>query len=275
MSRDHLTRMDADTRWLYTDHARRLQTKHPEAWPAYWCAYQAVLAESWWEGRRVPLESAWTPLIPGSMEDALAALQDAKLLDARGKVVTSAWKKWFEPARDRIERRSTAGVAGAKERWIKHAERIAEAAGGAMRSHSSAVHQASHPSQPSKPSKPASGTRALDTLQDVSSIVPVAGDNQVMPTALNEPWKTFEELTGTPMTFVSVRTSDRIDGLVLRRDVQPVVEAMRAVASSIAQQPPAPEQLVTAVQKHLEPIGTTRTKGANPTTKEARDAFRS
>lgn len=145
-----------------------------------------------------------------------------------------------------------------------------------MRSHSSAVHQASHPSQPSKPSKPASGTRALDdTLQDVSSIVPVAGDNQVMPTALNEPWKTFEELTGTPMTFVSVRTSDRIDGLVLRRDVQPVVEAMRAVASSIAQQPPAPEQLVTAVQKHLEPIGTTRTKGANPTTKEARDAFRS
>lgn len=132
MSRDPITRMDVDTRWLYTDHARKLQTAHPETWPTHWCAYQAVLAESWWKGQRVTLADAWSPVIPGTMEDALAALQDADLLDKAGRVTINAWKKWFEPALDRIERRRAAGKAGAEGRWNKHAERTPKA----MRSHS-------------------------------------------------------------------------------------------------------------------------------------------
>ncbi len=132
MSRDPITRMDVDTRWLYTDHARKLQTAHPETWPTHWCAYQAVLAESWWKGQRVTLADAWSPVIPGTMEDALAALQDADLLDKAGRVTINAWKKWFEPALERIERRRAAGKAGAEGRWNKHAERTPKA----MRSHS-------------------------------------------------------------------------------------------------------------------------------------------
>ena len=120
MARDHLTRMDVDTRWLFTDHTRKLQTAHPDAWPIYWCAYQAVLAESWWQVQRVTLEAAWSPVIPGTLEDAKAALQAAELLDKAGKVTISAWKKWFEPALERIERRSAAGKAGAEKRWSEH-----------------------------------------------------------------------------------------------------------------------------------------------------------
>lgn len=147
MARDHLTRMDVDTRWLFTDHTRKLQTAHPTTWPVYWCAYQAVLAESWWQVHRVTLADAWSPVIPGTMEEALAALQAADLLDRTGKVTISAWKKWFEPALERIERRSAAGRAGAEKRWSEKGERTPKA----MRSHS----PRNAPSQPTTPAKPA------------------------------------------------------------------------------------------------------------------------
>lgn len=147
MSRDPLTRMDVDTRWLYTDHARKLQVAHPAAWPTYWCAYQAVLAESWWKGHRVTLAEAWSPVLPGTIEDAQAALQAAELLDRAGRVTINAWKKWFEPALERIERRSAAGKAGAESRWNKHGERTAEP----MRSHS----RRNAPRQPATPATPA------------------------------------------------------------------------------------------------------------------------
>lgn len=153
MPRDPLTRMDVDTRWMFTDHARKLQTAHPTAWPAYWCAYQAVLAESWWKGQRVTLADAWLPLIPGTLADALAALQAADLLDKAGRPTISSWKKWFEPALERIERRSAAGRAGAEKRWNKHGERSPKA----MRSHSGrdAPRQPSTPSTPPTPPAPA------------------------------------------------------------------------------------------------------------------------
>lgn len=148
MSRDPLTRMDVDTRWMFTDHARRLQTAHPETWPIYWCAYQAVLAESWWQVQRVTLAAAWSPVIPGTMEDALAALQAADLLDKAGKPTLSSWKKWFEPALERIEKRSAAGRAGAEKRWSEHGKRTPKA----MRSHS----ERDAPRQPATPATPAS-----------------------------------------------------------------------------------------------------------------------
>lgn len=162
MSRDPITRMDVDTRWLYTDHARKLQTAHPETWPTHWCAYQAVLAESWWKGQRVTLADAWSPVIPGTMEDALAALQDADLLDKAGRVTINAWKKWFEPALERIERRRAAGKAGAEGRWNKHAERTPKA----MRSHS--VGDA--PRQPSTPSTQATPPGASDGHQEDDAV---------------------------------------------------------------------------------------------------------
>lgn len=144
MSRDPITRMDVDTRWMFTDHARKLQTAHPTDWPTFWCAYQAVLAESWWKGQRVTLADAWSPTIPCSIEEAQAALQAADLLDKAGRVTLNAWKKWFEPALERIERRRAAGKAGAESRWNKHGERTPKP----MRSHS----EGDAPRHPSTPS---------------------------------------------------------------------------------------------------------------------------
>jgi len=149
MSRDPLTRMDVDTRWLFTDHTRKLQTAHPTAWPTFWCAYQAVLAESWWKGQRVTLADAWSPTIPCSIEEAQAALQAADLIDKAGRVTLNAWKKWFEPALERIERRRAAGKAGAESRWNKHGERTPKP----MRSHSEGD-APRHPSTPSTPPTP-------------------------------------------------------------------------------------------------------------------------
>lgn len=157
MSRDPLTRMDVDTRWLFTDHTRRLQTAHPQAWPTFWCAYQAVLAESWWKGQRVTLASAWSPAIPCTIEEAQRALQDVDLLDRTGRVALNAWKKWFEPAAERIEKRKAAGKAGAEGRWNKHGKRTPNA----MRSHS--VGDA--PRQPSTPSTPSTPVEASDAIK--------------------------------------------------------------------------------------------------------------
>lgn len=186
MGRDHLTRYDSDTRWLYGDHARKLQRLHPTDWPVYWCAYQAVLAESWWEGTRITLEAAWSPVIPCALQDATEALQEAGLLDRSGRVTAAAWRTWYEPVAARMGKRSTAGAIGAKARWDAERAKKADATrangvdridatyslpsggeprpdatgdaiprqnrrSGAMRSHS--VPDA--PSQPSKPSKPA------------------------------------------------------------------------------------------------------------------------
>lgn len=162
MSRDPITRMDVDTRWMFTDHARKLQTAHPTAWPTFWCAYQAVLAESWWKGHRVTLADAWTPVIPGTMEEAQAALQAADLLDKSGKVTLNAWKKWFEPAFDRIEKRKAAGKAGAEGRWNKHGERTPKA----MRSHS----ERDAPRQPSTPSTQATPQGASDGHQEDDAV---------------------------------------------------------------------------------------------------------
>lgn len=147
MSRDPLTRMDVDTRWMFTDHARKLQTAHPTAWTTYWCAYQAVLAESWWKGHRVTLADAWLPLFPCTLDDAMAALLAAELVDKAGRVTINAWKKWFEPALERIERRSAAGKAGAEKRWSEHEKRTAKP----MRSH----RVGNAPRQPATPATPA------------------------------------------------------------------------------------------------------------------------
>ena len=120
-------------------------------------------------------------------------------------------------------------------------------------------------------------TGSGERLRDVSDIVPMAGDDAAMPKAVNEPYRTFERLTGTPMGYVSPRTVDRLDGLVIRREVQSCVDAMVAVAPTIAQQPPGPEQLVTAMQQHLEPFvngAAKKPKGYGPTHEEARRAFR-
>lgn len=188
MARDHLTRYDCDTRWLYGDHARKLQRQHPTDWPVYWCAYQATLAESWWEGQRVSIDDAWSPIIPCTLEAAKEALQEAGLLDRSGRVTAGAWRTWYEPVAARMGKRSTAGSIGAKARWEAERARKADATAkngvdridatnslpkggepehpaggdaitrenrkvGAMRPHS--VPDA--PSQPSKPSKPSQG----------------------------------------------------------------------------------------------------------------------
>lgn len=161
MSRDELARMDLSTGFLYHRKTRALQAAHPTAWPAYYMAYLAVLAESWSKGRRVPLSEAWTVAIPCPMDEALTALRAVELLDATGRMRTSAFKEWVEPALLRIGRRSEAGRVGARAKWDKakaaKSERENGRSGNAIalpvppsQSDSDA------PSQPAKPAKPAS-----------------------------------------------------------------------------------------------------------------------
>jgi len=159
MSRDELARMDLSTGFLYHRKTRALQAAHPTAWPAYYVAYLAVLAESWSKGRRVPLSEAWTVAIPGTMDEALAALRAVELLDATGRMRPSAFKEWVEPALARIARTSAAGRAGANARWNKRGN---DGNGSAepMRSHR-LPDAPSQPSQPAKPSQPATPASAL------------------------------------------------------------------------------------------------------------------
>ena len=160
MGRDPLARMDVDTRWAYHRKCRALQAAHPNDWPAYWCAYMAVLGESWAGGDRVSIREAWVPSLPVSMSAASDALYDAGLLDKSGKVPAKSWDEWFGPAAARIESLKARGRKGAETRWSKHEK----ADSGHRPSDGTAMAQPSpsngqrmhHASQPTTPTTPAS-----------------------------------------------------------------------------------------------------------------------
>ncbi len=159
MGRESLNRMDLDTRWPYHHRIRELQRSHPQEWPVYWCAYLAVLGESWATGSRVPLTTAWVPSLPCSLTDAGEALMAVGLLDKALRVPAHSWKEWYEPAAERISRMSARGKAGASARWSKHEKRtVAQSNGDAQALLADAPRQPSTPAihashaTPSKPS---------------------------------------------------------------------------------------------------------------------------
>lgn len=119
MSRDPLARMDIDTRWPYHRKCRALQAAYPSDWPSYWCAYLALLGESWAGTERLTLRDAWVPSLPVTIDAALAALVDVGLLDKSGKVPTKSWDEWFGPAAARLDSLRERGRKGAETRWNK------------------------------------------------------------------------------------------------------------------------------------------------------------
>lgn len=117
MSREPLARMDVDTRWAYHRKCRALQRSHPQHWPTYWAAYQALLGEVWASAdRNVTLADAWVPTLPCVIEDAAAALLEAGYIDKTGRIPMSAWKEWIEPAIARVGRLQASASAGGRAR---------------------------------------------------------------------------------------------------------------------------------------------------------------
>lgn len=221
MSREPLARMDVDTRWAYHRKCRALQRSHPQAWPTYWAAYQALLGEVWASAdRSVTLAEAWVPVLPCSIEDAAAALIDAGYIDKTQRIPMGAWKEWIEPAIARVGRLQATASAGGRARAAGAARKggkftRADAPApksGADRegspderenvqpttSHAPAGHQPSagestsghqpHASQPRQPTTPATHTERA----------PVTDDPDDDVTTLQ---KLAESLSGTPYGF--------------------------------------------------------------------------
>lgn len=118
MTRDPLARMDVDTHWPYHRKVRQLQARYPDQWPAYWCAYLALLGEAWAKGnRKLTLGEAWCPALPCTVAEATSALIETGIVDRAGRVPRDSWREWFEPVADRLKGKSDAGQKAAHKRW--------------------------------------------------------------------------------------------------------------------------------------------------------------
>lgn len=107
-------------------------------------------------------------------------------------------------------------------------------------------------------------SRALSPSPSTSPSDQSSEEPYHVPAEVVEPYRTLEELTRFPAQRVGRAWIGRLDGLSDRRTVEAVVAGMVAVAPSIETQPPSPEQLVMAVQKHLEPFDRTARNGSKP-----------
>lgn len=100
--------MDVSTALPNDPKVKRLAREHPEQLGPGFLVYVSTMAESWKAGERVSFDDAW----PGYLtfdQATVDALQAVKLLDAKGRVTLSAWRAFFEQARDRREK--------SRERW--------------------------------------------------------------------------------------------------------------------------------------------------------------
>lgn len=77
--------------------------------------FEAVTLASWGAGTRVTAADA-APLWMGAIDDQLAALQSAGLLDSSGRIPSKSWRSWFTPAYERRENRRAAGAEGGRRK---------------------------------------------------------------------------------------------------------------------------------------------------------------
>lgn len=245
MARDPLARMDIDTRWAYHRKCRALQAAYPTDWPSYWCAYQAVLGESWAAQERVTLRDAWVPSLPTTIDAALSALVEVGLLDKSGKVPTKSWDEWFGPAIARIDSLSERGRKGAERRWGKRAKHP----NGQSLSNGPAIAQPSvsnaqamhHASQPATPSTPASHAIAAPTIDDPDDDI----------TTLQ---KLAESLTGTPYGFPRHSgMGEKVGVMVRKHGLGAVEEEWRRIAAEERGMPTV-RQLVLGADNALNRI---------------------
>jgi hypothetical protein len=261
MGRQPLNRMDMDTRWAYHRKTRELQVAHPTHWPAYWCAYQALLGESWATGERIRLRDAWVPSLPVSIEDAADALVAVGLLDKNLRVPAASWKEWFEPALERIERKSQAGKKGARARWDReksnhgaesadvhtfdgqpasldgpHANENEKAIANGMRPHASPMHHANH----AKPYESLSPPSARDVMRH--GLPHIDASTQAA----------IEAATGRPITSVNGWPAAELDRMVEEHGGVMVGQVVGRIMATSPRRP-SWEQLVGATKAELEP----------------------
>src|SRR5262249_43753298 len=74
-------------------------------------AHSATVLASWRAGERVRLEDA-APIWLTDLDDIAARLSAADLLDPDGRIPERAWSGWYQPARERRQRRIEAGRKG-------------------------------------------------------------------------------------------------------------------------------------------------------------------
>lgn len=120
MSRDALTRMDVDTRWLHHRKVRQLRAQYPTTWPVFWCAYMALLGEAWVaQSRRLTLEDALAGIaLPGAtISEAFEALHGVGIIGGDGRIPAGSWREWFGPAKERLEAMTKSGKLAAHIRW--------------------------------------------------------------------------------------------------------------------------------------------------------------
>lgn len=112
MSRDDgFSIMDVSVDLTNDPKVRRLFRHAPDHAGVAFLAYVATMGESWKQGRRVNIDDAWPPVVPFS-RPALEALIHVGLITTKGLVTTSAWRGWYEPARQRREE--------ARARWARY-----------------------------------------------------------------------------------------------------------------------------------------------------------
>ena len=99
-------RCDLDTAIMSDPKFKKLARTHPDLIAVAIAGYVGIVAECWRAAERLAAEDAWPAIVPWS-PDAVAAMKDADLLDADGRIVEHAWESWFGDA----NRRRQAGRA--------------------------------------------------------------------------------------------------------------------------------------------------------------------
>lgn len=124
MSReDGFAVMDVSTSVCDDPKWRRLAREHPEHVAVAFCAYVALMAESWRAGRRVNIGDSWPSILPLDIgaADPIAALRDVGLIDKTFRIPVKTWAAWFGPAAERRRRN--------RDRWARYnAQRDADTA---------------------------------------------------------------------------------------------------------------------------------------------------
>jgi hypothetical protein len=101
--------MDVSTSILHDPKFVKLARSHPELAGNAFTVYSSTMAESWHEGQRLSAGEAWPVILPRVDRAVIDALREVRLLDAKDRVTVSAWREFFERARDRREK--------ARDRW--------------------------------------------------------------------------------------------------------------------------------------------------------------
>lgn len=266
---DTITRMDFDTEWLYHHRARDLQRARPKDWPAFYCAYMVVLADSWRRRKRVTLADAWPPAgtLPVTLAVAGRVLTDVGLLDHQGRVRKDAWDEWVVPVLARIDATRAAARKAANTRWAKVAADLQRQSDTPKRptvrkgrnapASATAIPKPSHTSDVDGASAPSTAAHALQQL-------PMDLTSDGLPHLTVPLVKAAEQLVGMTFGQAGAKVPTALDQLVERHGADQVSAMLAAVAETFNGTKPSWVQLVYGTRNALEPI-----PGSAATTKAA------